>query len=375
MQIVRMCDTVRLVHCQAMRKPPISIGTQNWKQPMLLIIAEKPGIYDALSSLPIALKNTDIVYTYAYGLFEPSNPNITFQDIPYTPELKDDRLKPYFAEEPIHWVNGGVKKKNHARDIMAALKDRMHDYSEVIVATDADKTGAYSGAQLLEKLPGIDTNIVTRIPTISWRKQDILKGYHDRQRYTDSGINVEAKQQYLKRTFDYWWKINAEFVFGEAIKQCGLQGNPAVSKYELMLYFFLAMQPAPMSADEIVKWMQNPPSLKTYPEPVRDKVSIGSLASQMSILETAVNRGAVIVSYIEADNKRGVKMVYALSGRTHKFLSLMHPKTRDNDLPYRLYEWMSCDLSEIDVTREKIRRYIHTIFGRQLRYQRRNKTQ
>lgn len=339
---------------------------------MLLIIAEKPGIYDALSALPITLNTTDIVYTYAYGLYEPSKPNINFQSIPCTPEWGDDHLKSYYTKESIQWVNGGFKQKNYARDIMAAIKDRMHEYTEIIIATDADRVGAYSALQLLQKLSDIEPNIVTRIPVIAWSKQAILKGYHERQRYMETGIEVEAKQQHLKRTFDYWWKINAELVFGEVCKECDLRGNPAVSKYELMLYFFLAMNPVPKSAYEIVKWMQNPPSRKTHSESVRQKVTIGSSVSHMSILETAVERGAVIGSYVEDDNPRGVKMVYALSGRAHKFLSRMHPKTRDDDLPYRLYEWMSCDLSEIDETKEKIRRYINTLFGRQLRYQRRN---
>jgi hypothetical protein len=85
---------------------------------------------------------------------------------------------------------------------------------------------------------------------------------------------------------------------------------------------------------------------------------IGTAMSRIHILESAIQRGALTLS---VDNG---KKVYSLSSAGRVFVSQLHNKTFDPDLPFRFNEWLiSCNYDAMS-------RYIRAVFGRQIRYQR-----
>jgi hypothetical protein len=71
-----------------------------------------------------------------------------------------------------------------------------------------------------------------------------------------------------------------------------------------------------------------------------------------------MQRGALSV-YAEDRNK-----AYSLSAAGKAFVSQLHKKTFDPDLPFRINDWLN--IGDYDA----MSRYIRTVFGRQIRFQR-----
>ncbi len=80
--------------------------------------------------------------------------------------------------------------------------------------------------------------------------------------------------------------------------------------------------------------------------------------SRAAILESAIQRGALSV---HGENGR---REYALSSAGRAFVSQLHKKTFNPDLPFRINDWLR--RGDYDA----MSRYIRTVFGRQVRYQR-----
>ena len=85
---------------------------------------------------------------------------------------------------------------------------------------------------------------------------------------------------------------------------------------------------------------------------------IGSSMSRPSLVDSAIARGLIVRSV-----EGGVRLL-ELSDQGAVFVSGLHPRTFDADLPFRLETWVLND----DYV--PMRRYINAVFGRQLRYQR-----
>jgi 5S rRNA maturation endonuclease (ribonuclease M5) len=337
---------------------------------MQLIIAEKPSAGKAILSLPLDIKQLDVIYTYAYGFFKSKANKIGFNDIPTTPELSEDTMRERYLTTPIMWIDQGIRKKGLAEDILSTISARIAQYSEIIIATDNDAIGDYSASQIITALNGVDMRRVTRAPVVSMSAKGMLDTYNKRTSYDASATKVRTSQQRVKRIFDHWWKINSEVVLGEACSKVGMKGNPAVSKYELMLYYFLATAKDPLSAEYLLDWMGNPQPRKDYPDNIKRNATIGSPVSRVEIINQANARGALSEFIVPATSKRVAHKAYRLSDAGQQFLNLMHPKTQDHDLPFRLYNWMILGGEDQDGAMQQIRRYINTLFGRQLRFQR-----
>jgi len=161
------------------------------------------------------------------------------------------------------------------------------------------------------------------------------------------------REQQLKKTFDYWWNSNSKLVFSELCKMSGLECQSILSKYELMLIVALGKYQKPIGIDNLLSIMTNWKGSGKYQTKSNQ---IGSLISRMKIIENACGRGA-----ISKDNLTGL---YSLSESGLCFLAKLHSRTFDPDLPARLENW----ISQLDYSAMK--KYIRTLFGRQLRYQR-----
>ena len=84
------------------------------------------------------------------------------------------------------------------------------------------------------------------------------------------------------------------------------------------------------------------------------EVGIGSVTSRHEIITQMKKRGTAVLQ----DKKVQITPI----GRV--FVRALHGKTYDPDLPFRIHEW------SLEGCRENMARYIRTVFGRQLRYQR-----
>ena len=104
--------------------------------------------------------------------------------------------------------------------------------------------------------------------------------------------------------------------------------------------------------------LEKPKVLKKY---TGSKASAGSSSSYYSIVE-----GLMTVGLISCENG-----VCRLSEKGSLFIGMLHPRTYDAELPFRIEKWLSA--ADLDESRGKMKRYINQFFGRQLRYQRKVK--
>jgi hypothetical protein len=341
---------------------------------MQLFITEKPSIGKLILDLADNKNQTSIIYTMSHGLFSPKMPkDLCFNDIPATPTVKEDELSPYYRNRDIQWIKNGVQHQNGVTDILLHLNTNARRITEVIIATDNDRVGAYAGLQLLEKINVRHDVKVTCMPLYSFLKPHLQQSYEARRSLGQTLFPLWSKQEYLKRTFDFWWKINAQLVFGELCKASNLKGDPIISKYELMLLYFLSSQDTPVSSSDILDWMNKPPTRKEYAPLIMKFASIGSTISQTHILETAKARGAFSVSYGTKTTSGRRQECYLLSQPAQKFMTMLHKKSDDLELPFRLLTWINVDIPDLHSSEISIRRYINQFFGRQLRYQRKIK--
>lgn len=334
---------------------------------MLLVIADKRSINQHLKQLLGNDEKVDIIYTLSYGVFSPEYPKITFNDIPATPPYNENALRPYVSPGPdVPWCVNWVMRSGSVAELLSYINQHKSQYTEVIVAVASDRVGSYSGDQLLKRLD-LDSKIpVNYLHLTSYHTDALRKAMLKRAPGTVMREESVAQQR-IKRTLDYWWRLNAQVVLGEACTKAGLVAHPQVSKYELLMYYFFADKVS-ASTNDALKYMEKPVSKKPYLEKIGGDIpTIGSPASRSEILNTMIQRGALeeVASRTSRHDRK-----YGLTQEARRFLSYMHPKTRDDDLPFRVLTWMNSPLSEVPQTQEKVQRYINQLFGRQLRYQR-----
>lgn len=334
---------------------------------MLLIIAEKPSVASAFKQILNGDENVDIIYTLAYGLFSPEYPKITFNDIPATPPYNENALSPHVNQgRDVPWCASWVKQSGSVADLLSYIGQKKSTYTEVIVAVDNDRVGYYSADQLLKKLD-LDSKIRVTYLTLTSYLPDALEKAMSKRAPRGVMSETYVAQQEIKRSLDFWWRINSQVVFGEACAKAGLVAHPPISKYELLMYCFFENK-VMASLNDALLYMDKPIGKKPYSGKAGGEVPVvGSAASRTVIIKTMVQRGA-LEKVSEKTSLREVQ--YVLSRAARNFLWYMHPKTRDDDLPFRVLTWMNVPLSEVPEAKEKVRRYINQIFGRQLRYQR-----
>lgn len=339
---------------------------------MRLLIAEKPHFARVLREHNLIDPDIEVVFTFGIGLWRYAVPRMSFVDIPFTSYPNSLRPQPYKPRNILLGPDGKPKFSVHDSSTLGELeetldalvkylREQMGEYEEIICAVDCDRTGYGSAKQLLDKMGWTrDSNVpVHCLYLMAMDKNSLDKAWSarfDNTWHLDSFAEKLASQQLIKKTFDYWWNANSSVVFSEISKWSGLAASPLISKYELMLICIMADKSSPLSGNEVIRLMDNWEGSGKYRGEFR--LGIGSPMSRSAILDSAVERGAMSVRVNDGKN------TYSLSSAGRTFVSQLHHKTFDPDLPFRINEWIKSG------NYEAMARYIRTVFGRQLRYQR-----
>ncbi|GAB0154712.1 hypothetical protein [Marinobacterium sp. BA1] len=337
--------------------------------PRKLLVAEKPAFArDFFHSPASKVTEWDAVFTMSLGWwrFAPDHTR-TFSDIPFTslPSLMHrftdlnsrDRYRLYELDRDIKPYQNDLYPTPEA--LIGYLHSKCIDgtYDEVVILVDPDHTGGWGASQIVTAL-GVCGEMpvpVTVVRIVCFTAEALNKAFSTRAPWANSPIQQDISYAKVKRLFDYWFFTNSALVFGELLKQLELNNSKILSKYELMATCILGQAQVDVSfgefADRLAKW---PGSGKFRPE---QRIGIGSPMSLNYIIKQMLDRGT---AHPLSESTIG------LTPRGSALIDLLHPKTFDPDLPFRLHKWCS----ENDL--EAAGRYIRQLFGRQLRYQRRH---
>lgn len=345
---------------------------------MKLIISEKANVASQLIKSGLLSNQDQITFTFSLGLWTESKAKIDFNQIPYTDYSGEMRSlhEAFFKKGNEPWgdcrnliIDGSgatlLKQKLNSdglNKLLSHLNGHLHQYTEIIIATDNDRRGAYGASQIIERLKPSKLPIHVMLFSDTSLKT-IKKAWLKRNEHSweSSGYEKKAIAQKVKKSFDFWWHTNSALVFGECLKKSGLRGDPVLSKYELMAINVLSNFEHEVTTDKLIDIMQSWKGTGRYSSLTNHyECQIGSASSQYEIVSRLIKRGVFQLSDLN-----DVKMkTLSLTPEAERFLELMHPKTFDKDLPFRLYQW--CSEENINA----IRRYINTLFSRQLRFQR-----
>lgn len=342
---------------------------------MRLIIAENYQLGKLLSQYNLLNKDDIVVYTLGLGLWRESLVDITFQDIPFTDMSKSMRsnnnnLRPQFSHKllqssdltPLLQADKGFVSGENLNDLIRILNGKLPMCSEIVVAVTQDRRGSYGAGQILDRLTCTPLPPVTSMLFHATTPSEIAKAWSNRAQYgwDSSGHQTRHKEQSIKRLFEFWWHSNSALIFGELCKHAGLKGDTVVSKYELMTIFISSRFQEGFSENDLLNIMQNWKGSGCYSKQFANldyQAQVGSATTQVDIVNKLIERGFF--------SKR--KDTLSISSKGSLFVNLLHTKTFDPDLPFRLEGWM------INGDVESMSRYVRTLFGRQLRYQRKTK--
>jgi hypothetical protein len=346
---------------------------------MRLIILEKRSLIPSLTGTGLLSPNDHITFTFSLGLWVESQEKLKFNQIPYTGysgkmrslHESDNEKEPNSRHGKKDLVVSGkgstilsLRTTTEGLDEWVEfLNEQLPNYSEIIIATDNDRRGAYGAMQIMDKLntplPPVHVMLFSSTDKIS-----LTKSWNNRKRnsWEGSGYAEKAKAQKTKRLFEFWWQANSALVFGELCKKTGLKGDPAISKYEFMIMKILSSHESELDMEKLLSLMADWPGTGKFTDQslVDYECKIGSATSRVNLISRLIERGfAKSVSY--SKSRKGVLEV---TPEGLAFMALCHPKTFDPDLPSRLWVWSR----DGDIT--AIRRYINTVFSRQLRFHR-----
>jgi len=339
---------------------------------MRLLIVERFHTLKQLRQFDLMPPDVDTLITYGTGLWRPSLPKITFSDIPFTGmpvNLRPQSFKPsnFFQSkggQVVFTVSQDASMSEHKQvldSFVEYLSKKMPLYDEIICVLEQDRRAFGSVKQLFDKLGECHATPINYFffPLIDPESAKLRWDLRSNNVWDNSSIAHKlAKEQQAKNTFDFWWNSNASLVLSELCKWSGLAADPIMSKYELMLANILFDQKEALTSQtmmEIMASWQGTGKYKTNSQ--YSDLSIGSAMSRGVIIDTALKRGLVLFN-----NDK-----YSISEEGIAFVSSLHKKTFDKDLPFRLNQWICED------DYNGMMRYIKTIFGRQLKYQRKGR--
>lgn len=305
------------------------------------------------------------------------------------------------------------------------LRERIQDYEEIICAVDNDRTGFGAAHQLIEQInPGMAVPIPVHCLYLYSLERNVIRatweGRASNKWTGTSRAQLLADTQQAKKTFDYWWNANSSLVLSELCHWVDVKADPLITKYELMLLGMLADSP-PLSESKLLGSMERWKGTGKY-HGTGVHGAIGSATSRADIIASAIARGMIAVDAGDRHEQEIIRasklytpdveptidsllhslgchivagettwwevvdflftnghfneatlaqcyaspnpLTYRLTPAGKAFMSRLHPRTYDPDLPFRLEQWITAG------DYASMRRYINTVFGRQLRYQR-----
>lgn len=231
-------------------------------------------------------------------------------------------------------------------------------------ATDQDYSGFFSvtmwiaAAEAFEKLP-------YRLETLDLTKGAVSRAWHNAEQfnYDESPEWSYADRKYY---FDFNFNCNSMVIFGDLLRDCGVNTKDWIlSKHQLLVLHILRNEGEFKSIGDLVCYMSQYKGTGKYDS---EFIGIGSLISRHDIVAQMIERG--LISAVA-----GEEGPISLSDVGNVFMSKLHKKVSDPDLPFRLHAWCNepNTIHNDREVKEKIFRYIRTIFGKQLGFNRQHR--
>ena len=343
-----------------------------------LVIAEKRHVAQCfIEAIGESSQSCDFIMSGGICMWKRRLPKqLTFKDIPYsilpTKQIgiespSDYRLFGYFTCT-LDGVNVGTKldatdteQITFIQSQVSAIKDALSSgvYSEVVLLIDPDPVGYRAARLALESVCPPAGIPIYAIELQTLEPNSVRQLYQDKSPMMPEGLaKLDSLRlgQELKLGFDYLWNANSALVFGEAMKLCGVKPVP-MSKYSLLALMYAAKACGSDSFMEgdLVLALRHWVGTGKYEQ--NDDASVGSARSVADIVIGLESSGFLV--------RQGEERTVKVSQQARDFLALMHPKSLDLDLPFRVERWRKDATLGAEVIK-----YINTYFGRQLRYQR-----
>jgi hypothetical protein len=327
---------------------------------MNLFIVEKPAAAHALVEAGVAVRGDMFVSIHSYGLWTPTRRRVELSDVPYTGDVRlCGRNKVIDHYTRFSWRGNefrsiGIKLHYHAlMHIYGMVGRAQQQITGMYALCSTDRIGAYAVKSFLCMFTDKCT-----LPELKWLNAysydpNTLKEVWDKKIITPlDEIEEMSEQRALEIEFNTLWNINSSAVFGELKNKLRFCAKRVLSKDEIMVLHAINQK-------ENINTIDFSTSLRIWigsgKYPQSDEVSVGSVfAGQFEVIGPLIDEGFI--------NTEGSKIALTKNGKA--LLSYMHPKTYDPDLPFRVMKWMK------ESDKESMHRYIRTIFGRQLIYQR-----
>jgi hypothetical protein len=341
---------------------------------MRLVIAEKPIVGRILA--PFLRKkwpNDEIIIIYTLGIT-----SIKFQypkgmrhsDYPLLSEPKFKNVDNWgvipttdnaiFCKGARIDMDGNPIATEYTQEDLPVL---MGNAQFIVCAVDVDPRGFYSFYLYLRQFcPQRMTEEHPAIFMGGGFSDECVRGYLNNMTTTsDHRILSNLSMAHVKRYFDYNFNVNALAVLRIPFRKAfGPYMDVQMSKYELQCLHYISTLPDTMSKNhELIIGMDKWKGTGKYSDD-REQFPdgcLGSPASRNAIVRNLRDLGAIRVSDHDA--------TIALTESGAYFLSLLHPDTKDMDLPFRIHLWQ---LEGVEVAKPKIDRYIKTFFGKQKRF-------
>lgn len=331
----------------------------------LYIFEKKVTAGCAVLALPNdELKKCDIVTTQSLGIFKYDAPPLDFSDVPATPTHqnilfnRETHSKGFFVYDHL-----STQKKASMQPLEYLSEIKGRKYDEIIIATDDDSLGHFTGYQLASQFDAFLSAKISRLIMHAVTKEHFIEANLNKVKLDDKGESASLFHE-TKRIFDFWWRVNSEKVFGELCHRCGLAANKAVSKYEIMTLERCLRNGPDLRETDLLDWMNNPNTRNPYTQKYNGvKAKIGSIHTHAMIISSLIKRGAL---------QKSVNGKINVTDEGKAFLRLLHPRTHDIELPFRLTSWCQRSSYQKIAVKTEMARYIRQVFGRQLRYQRKH---
>lgn len=240
--------------------------------------------------------------------------------------------------------------------------DLLREADVIICATDFDDRGAFAFHNLVSHFaPGGVDRAFPRLQLRSLEPAEIEKSLSEPASTGDEVFLKMVSRAQARRFFDANWAMQAIPVFGSVLGRLGVpQEHRFVSKHALQLLFHLRDEDHPLSEGELVGAMLNWTGTGHYQDD--GFKGMGSHSSRGRIVDRLEAAG---LTERVPDPRREGRTALLISSLARAFLDLVHPGSRDPDLPFRLQLWAEAWPD----SRPAMEKYLKSVFGRQRRFQ------
>lgn len=322
----------------------------------IVVFGEKPAMTRACAPHLVRAYPNATIHVVHNLLLGPASfrvpRGLTYANLPVTIDLIWQPRKGFHHLITQMLPDGTIKQITPAPDYAALLADA----DQVVFAADYDATACRNFEAFLHLfLPAggrAKARHAYRITSLA--DADLAKCFSKPLSFNSDGFSKHAEYGMTKAYFDVNYSANAFPVLGNALRAVGLPTDPfPLSKYGLqLLYWSRRNGPHRESAvlNAMLNWRGTGKHLSPY-------VHLGSSVSTYPIVRNLLDGGLFVANG---------KDVVGLSDKALQFLSLLHPRCEDADLPFRIDAWGKAGLH---ASKASIDLYIRTYFGKQMRYQ------